>query len=445
MDFLQYILAFVVTLGVLVIIHEYGHYLIARASGVHVVRFAVGFGPLLWSKVDRRGTEFALCLVPLGGYVRMHDERDPQVEAAPTRPPGTLTYAQLHPRWRVAIALGGPVANFLLALVVYWCVALIGGWQTTPVMAAATEDSPAWAAGMDRPQQILAVDDTPVMGWQDIGLALTDRLGETGAIRFTVRDLQTARQQILDVAIDRWHAGDKDPDVFASLGLRPAVLSVVGDLVPDAAAAQAGLRSGDFVTAVNDVPVTYWQEWVTQIEAYPGARVVFDIYRDGNLRQVPVTIGRRTTDDGAEVGVLGVYQARTEVKYGALSALGVAVERTWGNIAMIGTVLKKMVTGQVSVENLSGPISIAQVAGDSAGYGWRPYLGILAFLSLSLGVMNLLPIPILDGGHVVFNSVEWMTGRPVPERVQLLGAQVGLFVVGTTMLLALYNDILRVF
>ncbi len=443
MDFLQYLAAFIVTLGVLVTFHEFGHYVVARASGVHIVRFAVGFGRPFWSWVDKRGTEFALCLVPLGGYVRMFDDRD--VDADTSKPEGTLTYMDLHPRWRVAIALGGPVANFLLAVVVYWVLAIGGSYYTMPVIATAEEDSPALLAGMDRPMQITAVDGTATVGWQDIGMALTERLGETGEIVFSVRDLVGAEQRDIGVPINAWHAGTKDPNVFQSLGIRPAVLSLAGDPLPDSPAQRGGLQAGDFVTAVNGEPVLYWQEWVDQIEAHPNKTIVFDIYRDGVLRQLTVTPSARTLEDGTEVGALGVYQARILEEHTLLEAVPVAFAETWDKIAMIINVLKKMITGHVSVENLSGPISIAQIAGDSAEYGWRSYVGILAFLSLSLGVMNLLPIPILDGGHVVFNSVEWVTGKPVPERVQVVGVQVGLLLVGTTMLLAIYNDILRVF
>ena len=184
---------------------------------------------------------------------------------------------------------------------------------------------------------------------------------------------------------------------------------------------------------------------MAHIEAHPRQPIVLDVHRAGMLRQLSVTPGSRTLEDGTEVGSLGVYQARTLTEHGLASAFPVALQETWDNLAMILSVLKKMITGHVSVQNLSGPISIAQVAGDSAEYGWRSYVGILAFLSLSLGIMNLLPIPILDGGHVVFNGVEWVTGKPVPERVQIVGVQVGLLLVGTTMLFAIYNDILRVF
>lgn len=443
MDLLHYPLAFLAVLGVLVTFHEFGHYLVARWSGVRVVRFSVGFGRPLLSRVDRRGTEWTLAVIPLGGYVRMFDDRD--LDQAEEKPAGAVAYMDLHPGWRIAIALGGPVANLILAAVVYWALLVAGSFNILPVVAAAAEGTPAAQAGFDRPFRIVAVDDRGANGWQDVGLALTDRLGETGQIAITVQDLKSTREQVIDIPINAWHEGVGEPDVIGSLGLAPTVLSLVGELVPDSPAQQAGLEPGDFVTAVDNRPVETWQEWVAEIEAHPHTRITLDLYRDGRLQQVSVTPGSRSLEDGSEVGSIGVYQAQIAVEHGPLEAVPAAVAETWDKTVMILSIVKKMVTGQVSVKNLSGPISIAQVAGDSARYSWRSFVGILAFLSVSLGVFNLLPIPILDGGHVLFNSAELITGKPVPERVQILGVQVGLFLVGTMLIFATYNDLLRIF
>jgi regulator of sigma E protease len=442
-DLLHYPLAFIATLGVLVTIHEFGHYLVARGSGVRIVRFSVGFGRPLWSWVDKRGTEFALGIFPLGGYVRMFDDRD--VDEAVEKPAGTIAYMDLHPGWRIAIALGGPAANFLMAIVVYWILAVAGSFNITPMVSAADADSPAAIAGLNAPSRLLAVDDKEINGWQEIGLALTDRLGETGVVALTVKDLQTDRDRVLNIPITAWHEGVGEPDVIGSLGIKPVVLSLVGDLVPDSPAQRGGLQTGDFVTAVDGQPVSQWAEWVEQIESHPNEAISLDLYRQGHLRRVSVTPGSRTLEDGTEVGLLGVYQSQIIVDHTPLQAVGVALVETWDKSILILSVVGKMVTGQVSVKNLSGPISIAQVAGDSARYSWRSFVGILAFLSLSLGVFNLLPIPILDGGHVLFNGAELLTGKPVPERVQIVGVQVGLFLVGALMIFATYNDLLRIF
>ncbi len=443
MDFLYYPLAFITLIGVLVTFHEFGHYIIARWSGVHILRFCVGFGRPMWSRVDRRGTEFALAIIPLGGYVRMFDKRD--ADETIKVPAGAVSYMELHPGWRIAIALGGPLANFVLAIVVYWTLLIAGSFNIAPVIGAPELDSPAAKAGINSPVQVLAIDGRPVNGWQDIGLALTDRLGETGVIGLTLLDLQSRQERIVDIPINAWHQGVGEPDVFASLGIEPTVLSLVGKLVPDSPAERGGLRTGDFVTAVDSRPVQSWRAWVAEIEAHPNQPIVLTLFREGALRKITVTPGIRTLTDGSEVGSLGVYQAQIEVQFGVFEAFPVAVAETWNKSVMILSIVKKMITGQVSVKNLSGPISIAQVAGDSARYSWRSFVGILAFLSVSLGVFNLLPIPILDGGHVLFNGAELLTGKPVPERVQIIGVQVGLFLVATMMVFATYNDLLRIF
>jgi regulator of sigma E protease len=440
---LHYPLAFFATLGLLVTIHEFGHYLVARFSGVGVVRFSVGFGRPLVTWRDRRGTDFTLAVFPLGGYVRMYDERE--ADSAAERPEGSLSYMELHPAWRVAIALGGPMANFLMAIVVYWALAVAGSLNATPVIAGGEVDSPAALAGITSPVQLTAVDGKPVRAWQDIGLALTDRLGETGDIEVGVTELLTGVQKTVRLPIEAWHEGVGEPDVLASLGLTPTALSLVGDLVADAPADRAGLQRGDFVVSVDGRPVTYWRDWVAEIQAAPDRRITLELYRSGTLRQLTVTPEARLADDGSEVGVIGVYPSQALVEYGPLDAVPVAIQETWEKSVLILSIVKKMITGQVSVKNLSGPISIAQVAGDSARYSWRSFVGILAFLSVSLGVFNLLPVPILDGGHVVFNTAELVMGKPVPERIQVFGVQVGLFLVGTLMVFATYNDLLRLF
>ena len=443
MDILYYPLAFLVTLGVLVTIHEFGHYLVARASGVHIVRFSVGFGRPLVTWRDARGTDFTLAVFPLGGYVRMFDERD--LDPGAEKPAGTMSYMDLHPGWRIAIALGGPLANFVLAICVYWLLAVLGTLNTTPVLAGAAAESPAASAGLTMPVRVLAVDEKPTQGWQDIGLALTDRLGETGDIALRVYEFETARERVINIPITNWHEGVGEPDVLGSLGLEPTLLSLVGELVPNSPAENGGLQTGDLVVAVDGRPVTLWQDWVAEIEAHPNTRITLDVYRDGRLRQVSVTPAVRTLEDGREIGSLGVYPSQILVEHGLLEAAAVGIEETWDKSVLILSIVKKMLTGQVSVKNLSGPISIAQVAGDSAKYSWRSFVGILAFLSVSLGVFNLLPIPILDGGHVIFNTAELITGKPVPERIQILGVQVGLLLVGTMMIFATYNDLLRIF
>lgn len=442
MDILTYPLAFLVMLGVLVTFHEFGHYLIARLSGVHILRFSVGFGRPLWSWVDSRGTEFALAVIPFGGYVRMLDDRDP--EQAAQGPADATAYMDLHPRWRIAIALGGPVANLILAVLIFALLLIAGSYRHTPTTDTPEAESPLAQAGLTSPARILSVDDQLVQGWQDIGLALTNRLGETGTINFTMQRLDSAVPQQVQVPIFAWHEGQGEPELIGSLGLLPKVMSVLGEIEAESPAAKGGLATGDWVNSVNDEPINYWSELVEVIQAHPEQALSLTYVREGRIGYATVYPAAVDTPDGP-IGRLGVGAAQILVRSTLLAAIPGGVVETWDKTIMTVSIIKKMFTGQVSVKNLSGPIQIAQVAGDSARYGWRQFLGIMAFLSISLGVLNLLPIPILDGGHVVFSSVEWVTGQPVSERVQIWGVQVGLFLVGSMFVLATYNDLLRLF
>lgn len=440
MEFLQYPLALILTLGILVTIHEYGHYVIARRSGVRILRFSVGFGRPIWSRVDRHGTEFAIAAIPLGGYVRMLDERE--LAAGETLPAGALAHNQLTPAWRIAISLGGPVANFLLAIVVYWGLAAAGSSSVAPLLNAALPETPAAAADIQRGDEIVAVDGEPVQTWQEITLALANRMGESGQI-----DLQLARsgggQRAVSLPIDHWQQGVDEPDLLGSLGLSPSHPPVIGSVEPESAAARAGLMPGDLILAVNDEPVALWREWVAAIVSAPGEPLALQVLRDGTLRALTATPDERPAADGTATGFMGVGISMREVRYGPVDALRQGVSQTIDTTVMTLSLLKKMVVGDVSLKNISGPLTIAEVAGDSARLGLTYFLGVLALLSVSLGVLNLLPIPILDGGHVVFAAAEWALGKPLPERVQLVGMQVGLMLVGGLMVMAIYNDIWR--
>jgi len=441
MEYLQYPLALIVTLGVLVTFHELGHYLVARWSGVRILRFCVGFGRPIWSRVDRRGTEWAVAALPLGGYVRMLDEREP--DPATVRRPGDVAFNELQVGWRIAIAAAGPLANFLLAILVYWSLFVVGSTSVAPMLGAVPEDSPGARAGLVEHAEIVAVDGASTPTWQSVSMALAARLGDSGAIRLALEPPGAAEPVERRIAIDNWHRGVDEPDLLGSLGIVPAVPAVLGRVVPGDPADRAGLRPGDRIAAVDGEAVN-WSQLVGRIQAAPGADLELTVLRAGTRLQVPVTTDARG-GDGEPQGYLGIGPNTNTVRYGVLSALPRGLEETWDKTVLTLQLMQKMITGQVSVKNLSGPITIAKVAGDSAQAGWRFFMSVLALLSISLGVLNLLPIPILDGGHILFCLVELLRGRPVPERVQLLGTQVGLALVGGLMLLALYNDIARLF
>tara|TARA_Y100001933_G_scaffold253732_1_gene294382 strand:- start:767 stop:2101 length:1335 start_codon:yes stop_codon:yes gene_type:complete len=442
-EILQYPLALLVTLGVLVTFHELGHYLVARWSGVRIVRFSVGFGRPIWSRMDRRGTEWAVAAIPLGGYVRMLDEREPGTVEAEARP-GDVSYNDLSVGWRAAIAAAGPLANFVLAIVVYWFLFVAGNTTIAPMLGTVPEGSPADRAGLEPGLEIVSVDGESARSWQQVTMALAGRLGDSGSIELGVRRPGAESIRQVGLAIDDWHRGVDEPDLLASLGIEPALPPVLGEILPDSPAERAGLRRFDRVVAVDGEPQQRWSDWVDTVQAAPDRALTVTVDRDG--RRLDLSVRPEARDAGGEAaGYVGVAPYLNEIRYGPLAAIPMGVAETWDKTALTLGLLKKMVTGDVSMKNLSGPITIARVAGDSARSGWTYFLGVLALLSISLGVLNLLPIPILDGGHLLFCAAEAATGRPVSERIQLLGTQIGLFLVAGLMVLALYNDISRLF
>lgn len=443
MEFLYYPLALIVMLGVLITFHELGHFVVARLSGVRVVRFSVGFGRPLWSRVDRHGTEYAIAAIPLGGYVRMLGEHEPgEVElAAPVRP-GDKYYGDLSVVWRLAISFAGPVANFVLAALIFWVTFVLGTQTLAPILGAVEPDSPLGQAGLTRYSEIRSVDGARTQNWQQVNLALAERLGETGNIVIEASQ-PGAEPRRFEIPIRHWHQGEKDPDLLGSLGFTASAPALVGAVLPDGAGERYGLKAGDLITTVDGKPIETWSDWVTVVQGAPEQSLEVGLSRGGRPLTINLIPDRRTADDGTIIGYLGVAPHYYEEKYGPLAAIPRSLRETWDKTLFTVGVVKKMVTGSVSVENLSGPVMIAKVAGDSARAGWQYFIGLAALLSISLGVLNLLPIPILDGGHIMFGLAELVRGKPLSERVQILSTQIGLFLMGGLMLFVLYNDLTR--
>jgi regulator of sigma E protease len=441
MDIVQYVIAFVAALGVLVTVHEFGHFLVARIAGAKVVRFSIGFGPALLSRFDRRGTEFTLAAIPLGGYVKILDEREGDVAPEDAH----KTFNSLSPTWRIAFALGGPLANFLLAILIYWCLFVAGSTDLVPIIAPPAPDTPAFAAGLKGGQEIVSIDGAPTRSWPEISMALAARLGDSGELRVDTREPGTTSTAVHDLMLLNWQRGVAEPEMFRSLGMVPTLPAVVGTVLDDGPAKAAGLRPWDRVVAVAGKPVEQWADLVEALRAAPDKSLTVEIERDGSRESVELTPAARVAADGGRYGFIGVSPLMREVRYGFFDAFPMSIRETASKTMMTLDLMKKMVTGLVSTRNLSGPITIAKVAGDSARSGWEDFLRVLALLSISLGVLNLLPIPILDGGHVMFCLAEIAIRRPVPDRIQALGMQLGLALVGGMMLLAFYNDITRLF
>ena len=447
------LLAFVVAIGVLVTVHEYGHFWVARRLGFKVLRFSIGFGRPLWKRVGKApdNVEYVVAAVPLGGYVKMLDERE-----GPVPPQDAARAFQNRPAVpRIAVLLAGPGFNFAFALVAFWVLFMYGVPGLKPVIGEVAPDSPAARAGLQGEDLVIAVSGRAVGTREAAVLGMLDALVDTGEVPLVVRgNGGRERALTLDVPAAERRGLTEPGALLRGLGLSfwyPPLPVVVGRLVEGGAAEAAGLAVGDEITAVNGRPVGDFMQFVEIVRGRPGETLQIELRRDGSLRQIPVTV-RAEQEDGATIGRIGMAPGgsvtfpesmRTEQRFGPLSAVIPAATETWSKTALTVKFLWRMVTGEVSTKNISGPINIAQYAGLSALGGLQYFLGFLALVSISLGVLNLLPVPILDGGQVVFQLAEIVKGSPLSDQAQLLGQKVGIALLVALMGFAFYNDIAR--
>jgi regulator of sigma E protease len=451
MSLLITLLAFVVALGLLIIVHEFGHYFVARLCNVKVLRFSVGFGTPLWRKVlGRDGTEWVIAAFPLGGYVKMADEREGRV--APEDLPRAFNRQSVYRRFAIVIA--GPTANFLLAIFFYWVLFLHGVPGLKPVLGPISPGTAAASAGFVSGETIVKIGDEPVPTWQDARWVLLQHAVRKDRVRIEVRN------QKGEIA---WHeldlsglSGDQlDSDFIRAVGFtyhRPMIKPVIGDIVGGGAAERAGLRRGDEFVAIDGERITRWDQVVELVRAHPEKTLMVEVKREGTvLPAIAVTPGS-VIESGRAIGKIGAAPLidrsmmtglSTEVRYGPLESLGRALHKTWDTSIFTLKMLGKMVIGEVSLKNLSGPITIADYAGQTAQSGWIAYLLFLALISISLGVLNLLPIPLLDGGHLMYYMLEILKGSPVSDRAIEIGQRVGVALLFTLMAFAIYNDINR--
>ena len=440
-----------VTLGILVTIHEYGHYWVARRCGVRVLRFAVGFGRPLAMRVDRHGTEFALCAIPLGGYVKMLDERDEGQNVTAQNRHESFNAQPV--RNKLAIVSAGPAANFLLAILVLFGLFLRGETGIAPVIEAVEPESVAHDAGLMQGQEIVAVDGTSTQSVSNVRFALLKRLGDTGTIDISVGSALSDLQQTYVLPIDRWLGGAEAPDPIRALGLTlgiPSLQPSIGSLVEGGPAMRAAFEVGDTIIEADGQAISTWSQWVDLVRASPGRSLVVLVERDGQTIELTV-VPRSTGTSDAEIGSVGMGVVIPDIREDRIrrqgrnpvEALSAAIQRTFALTVFTFESMWKMIQGLISTKNLSGPIAIAQVAASTAESGFTTWLSFLALLSISLGAINLLPIPVLDGGHIVFHSLEGLMGRPVPEQIQMMSYQVGLLAVFTLMVFAIYNDVAR--
>ena len=449
LDFIQHLFAFIFALGVLITFHEFGHYWVARKCDVRIIRFSVGFGRPLWKKYfGKDNTELVIAALPLGGYVKMLDEREGDV-AANER---TRAFNNKPLQQRFAIVLAGPVFNFLFAIFAYWIMFMVGLTGIRPIVGAVEPESIASVSGIRVNDEIIAVNDRKTATWTMVVDELVTKVVEGGSVRFTLQDAN-ARQREVSTDINNISIDDlAESGLLEKLGITPMqfiVPAVVGEVQPGLAADKSGIKTGDKIISVNGNNVANWMEWVEFIRANPEKVLTVVIKRNNENVNISLRPAKKIIDNGEVIGFIGAANQPQEMllakeSYSLIPAFGKALIRTWDMSWLTLRMLGKLITGQASYKNLSGPISIAQYAGDSAKNGISAFLWFLAIVSISLGVLNLLPVPLLDGGHLMYYLVEFVKGNPVSEATQVIGQQIGLVLLLGLMILVFYNDIMRI-
>lgn len=452
MNLLHTLIAFFVALGTLVVVHELGHYLVARWCGVKVLRFSVGMGRVIWSRrFGRDQTEWAISILPLGGYVKMLDAREQSMEE--------ISEADLQREFtrqsvwrRIAIVAAGPIANFLLAIALFAGLYMHGVPEPVPVLRAAAQQSAAYQAGLRAGDRITAINGAPVQVWSEVRWKLMQLVLEKADARLDIeRPNPSGNGKLLDTVTLRLAgigSNELEGDFLAKLGLALARPPAIMGKILDGPAKAAGLQTGDHITAIDGLPVQDGLAFVEKVRESAGKTLLLQGLR-GNT-----TFEARVTPDTVEEGETGKRIGRIKVEVplapematvsdDPLTAVAKGAQRTWDTSAMTVKMIGKMIVGQVSLKNITGPITIADYAGQTARVGLVSYLSFLAFISISLGVMNLLPIPVLDGGHLLYYALEILTGRPVSERFGEIAQRAGLGLLMALMLVAAFNDIVR--
>jgi regulator of sigma E protease len=451
MSIITIFVAFVFALALLIAIHEYGHFIVARACGIKVLRFSLGFGKVLYSyQKDENSTEFVLAAIPLGGYVKMLDEREGDVKDEEKQ------YAfNLKPVWqRIAVVAAGPIFNFILAIILFWGMFIHGISGISPIVGAVSKGSMAEAANIQVEDTFVSINGKSVQTWANVQMGLlAGSLENDGIVNVTVEDInKNIVHKVLDFSDTPLLK--EEGDMLKKMGMQiwiPKMAPVIAGIVDGEAAQAAGLIAGDRLISANNKVMDTWQDWVKIVRANPNKTMDLKVERNGAIIQVELTPKSKVTD-GETMGYIGAYQEQSKVlferfwtieSYGIAAALTHALDKTWSMSVVTVKLLGKLVSGDASLKNISGPITIAKFAGQSAETGFDHYLYFMAIISLSLGILNLLPIPVLDGGHLMFYFAEVIKGSPVSEKTQIIGQNIGLAILGTMMAIAFYNDIMR--
>ena len=444
------LLSFVTAIVVLVAFHEYGHYWVARLCGVKVLRFSIGFGKVLYSKRFAGGeTEWSLSAIPLGGYVKMLDEREGEVK------PEELSRAfnRQPVLKRMAIVIAGPLANLLLAVLFYWILFIYGVPGVKPILGNIPPGTAAATAQLQTQQTIKSINGIDTPSWQDVRWVLLDSVLQEGAANLEIVNTQ-GETLFRELNISSLNAADLDTDFLRKLGLQPfqpLIRPVIGKLIEGGVAQRAGLHLDDLILSANGVSIENWETWVNVVRSHPGKLMLLEVKRDGHVLTLEMT-PESVADGETQIGRIGAaplidqkeFDALTTVvSYSPMNALMQAGRKTWETSVVSLQMMGRMIMGQISLKNLSGPITIADYAGQSAEMGLGAYISFLALISISLGVLNLLPIPLLDGGHLLYYTVELIKGSPVPESLWDAGQKIGVALLFTLMALALFNDFSR--
>ena len=448
--------SFIVLIGIIIGIHELGHFLVARKFGVHVIRFKIGFGKTLLSKFDKKGTEFSIGLLPLGGYVQMLGESSFLEENVSKKDNyrKKISYSDVSLGARAFITSAGPLANFLLAIAAYFLIFLIGTKDLVPIVGQVNENSLAMEAGLDVGDTIISIDNKLISSYRDLNTVLASRVGETGSIEVKFQKVQSNIISFSSVDITDWLSSELEQSVVTSFGINPFMPAIISFVQKDSPAQKSGMLKGDQVLEVENSLIESWHDLVIAISNLPDSDAFIKVQRDSEILLLPISVGSTINEMGFKIGRIGIARISSleempqemivVTKAGPVKALFLAINETYRFTILILDSIGKLISGSISSDNIGGPIQISLLAGSAAKAGFISFINMVAILSINLGLLNLLPIPILDGGQLVLISIEKLKGSPVSEVFIEYSYRIGLFLVVGLMLYAVFNDIARI-
>ena len=450
------LISIIILLGVIIGIHELGHFLAARKFNVHVIRFKIGFGKTLVSRFDKRGTEFSIGLLPLGGYVQMLGEDNPiqGKDSDPDNYSEEISYPQASLGARAIITAAGPIANFVLAVIAYFLIFMIGVKDLVPIVGAVNDDSLAMQAGIEVGDRIVSIDNKEVVSLKDLNTLLALRIGETGSILVNYKKPNSDLKYSESVNIEDWLSSELDQSIISSFGILPFIPPIVSSVQVGSPADKSGIESGDQIIRVGDNVIRTWYELVEEISSIPDKETSLTIKRNGTSFSVSASIGSVQDELGMKIGRIGIARISSNeeipdeflviTKKGPIESFALGIKETYNFTVLILDSIGKMITGSISAENIGGPIQIAVLSGSAAKAGLVSFISMIALLSINLGLINLLPVPILDGGQLVLIAAEKIKGSPLSAGFVEFAYRIGLLLVIGLMAFAVFNDITRI-